>query len=153
MNSGMSKSRLKLYKKEKLCSTVAIGQLFDSSGANPSNESAIVYPLRAVWRSNPRRSSDAPVQFLISVPKKRIRGAVGRVVMRRRIREAFRLNKGAYVGLCGIKVDVAFIYVANELMPYTTVEAAMNRILSKISKWSSSIGDVSGQNENSVYVK
>ena len=50
------------------------------------------------------------------MPKKRIRGAVGRVVMRRRIREAFRLNKGAYVGLCGIKVDVAFIYVANELI-------------------------------------
>jgi ribonuclease P protein component len=120
----------RLYKKEKLCSVIAIGQLFDGSDADC--HSALAYPLRVVWRENSRRSSDAPIQFLISVPKKKLRHAVDRVQMRRRVREAYRLNRHAHPLANERKVDVAFIYVGKTLEPYAKVEKAMHRLLSKI---------------------
>ena len=123
---------LRLYKKEKLCSTVAVEQLFmrgsDTTGA-------LDYPLRAVWRPNPRRHSDAPVAFLISVPKKRLRHAVDRVAMRRRIREAYRLQRHLYPMPPGTRFDLAFVYVADRLMPYTAVHAAIGKLLARMQQW------------------
>ncbi len=115
-----------LYKKEKLCSVVAIEQLFGRDGAEFSH---LAYPVRVVARNNPRRSSDAPIAFLISVPKKRLRHAVDRVRMRRLIRESFRLGKGRYALPEGIRLDVAFVYVADRLTDYATVSRAVNRLL------------------------
>lgn len=120
---------LRLYKKEKLCSTVAVEQLF-MRGSGTSG--ALDYPLRAVWRSNPRRRSDAPVAFLITVPKKRLRHAVDRVTMRRRIREAYRLQRQVYPMPQGTRIDLAFVYVANRLMPYSAVYAAVGKLLARI---------------------
>ena len=120
---------LRLYKREKLCSKTAIDQLFSRA---QGSESAIKYPLRAVWRVNSRRHSDAPIAFVVSVPKKRLRHAVDRVAMRRRIREAYRLNRLDYPLSPGTKVDLAFIYVANDLKPYGSVENAVKTLLDKI---------------------
>ena len=115
-----------LYKKQKLCSATAIDQLF---GSGEVEFSRLAYPLRGVARRNDNRRSDAPITFLISVPKKRLHHAVDRVQMRRRIREAFRLNHACYDLGEGVRVDVAFIYVGNKLMHYPAVERAMCRIL------------------------
>lgn len=115
-----------LYKKEKLCSVVAIDQLFGNGGAEFSR---LAYPLRAIARNNVRRSSDAPVAFLISVPKKRLRHAVDRVTMRRRIREAYRLSPLRQRTPGALRLDVAFVYVADKPLPYSAVERAMRRIL------------------------
>ena len=120
---------LRLYKKQKLCSPTAIAQLF---GRQPDTSSALAHPLRAVWRQNPGRRSDAPAQFMISVPKKRLRHAVDRVAMRRRIREAYRLLHQEYPLPEGARIDVAFIYVANTLEPYARIEKAMRRILTAL---------------------
>ncbi len=122
-----------LYKKEKLCSVVAIDQLFGVGGAEFSR---LAYPLRMVARRNSRRASDATVQFLISVPKKRLRHAVDRVLMRRRIREAYRLNHRSYVLSDGEKLDVAFIYVSNKCENYASVERAMNKLLASLAEFS-----------------
>lgn len=119
-----------LYKKEKLCSVVAIEQLFGRGGAEFSR---LVYPLRAVARNNPRRSSDATIAFMISVPKKRLRHAVDRVAMRRRIREAYRLLHRNYSFSPELRLDLAFVYVADRLMPYRSVDSAMRRILEALS--------------------
>lgn len=120
---------LRLYKKQKLCSSVAIDLLFASS---QEAGKALVYPLRALWRNNPTRRCDAPVQMLISIPKKRLRNAVDRVKMRRRVREAFRLNHQNYSIPEGMRIDLAFIYVANNPEPYSAVEQAVCRILGKL---------------------
>lgn len=122
---------LGLYKKEKLCSALAIEQLFGARGADFAR---LAYPLRLVARRNPRRSSDAPVAFLISVPKKRLRHAVDRVLMRRRIREAYRLNHRNYALEEGIRLDAAFIYVADKLVSYHKVERSMQRLLAALSE-------------------
>jgi len=120
---------LRLYKKEKLCSQIAVEQLFmRGSGA----VGALDYPLRAVWRQSPGRRSDAPVAFLISVPKKRLHHAVDRVTMRRRIREAYRLQRHLFPMPPGTRIDLAFVYVADRQMSYHAVYAAVGKLLAKI---------------------
>lgn len=123
--------KLRLYKKEKLCSNTAINMLFRPDG---SSQATLAYPLRAVWRQNDGRYCDEKMQFLISVPKKRLHHAVDRVKMRRRIREAYRLNHHDYTLTDNSKIDVAFIYIANSLLPYKTIEKAMKKILKNISE-------------------
>ena len=69
---------------------------------------------------------------MISVPKKKLRHAVDRVTMRRRIREAYRLNRRLAPVLSDTPLDIAFIYVASRLEPYSRIEASMKKILAKI---------------------
>ena len=99
-----------------------------------TSQAMLAYPLRAVWRQNEGRYCDAPMQFLISVPKKRLHHAVDRVMMRRRIREAYRLYHHNYTLPNDAKIDVAFIYIANSLTPYKSIEKAMRKILKNISE-------------------
>lgn len=103
-----------------------------ASDGSSAPHSAIAYPLRAVWRVNPGRLSGASIQFLISVPKKRLRHAVDRVKMRRRIREAYRLNRHTYLSTGEGKTDVAFVYIADGLKDYHDIEKSMQRLLQKI---------------------
>lgn len=136
-----------LNKSDKLCSPTAIDQLF-SRGADTTQSlhirSAMAYPLRAVWRENEKRETGSEIQFLISIPKKRLRHAVDRVKMRRKVREAYRLmHKDFQTDDCK-KIDLAFIYVANELKEYQSIEKAVIRILQKIKD------DKSSEQSNSV---
>lgn len=117
----------RLYKKEKLCSTTAIDALFARGGRDVLR--ALAFPIRAVWRENPGRYADCP-QFLIMVPKKRMHHAVDRVAMRRRIREAYRLNRDLMPR--DRRVDIALIYVADALQPYHAIDRAVKRLLSRI---------------------
>ncbi len=117
---------LRLYKKEKLCSVKAIDALF---AKDTPADSALAFPLRALWRDNAARTADCP-QFIIVVPKRRLRHAVDRVAMRRRIREAYRLNRDLIDRTA--RTDIAFVYVAETLRPYAAVERAMHKLLKKI---------------------
>lgn len=121
---------LSLHKSEKLCSVKEIDSLFASR-----QRGLLAYPLRMVTAVRPGGcGSGARVQFLISVPKKRLRKAVMRVTMRRRIREAYRLNRAfipqpATEEQSATGINVAFVYVASEPVPYRQVERAMRRLL------------------------
>lgn len=120
-----------LGKSHKLCSKVAIDHLF---ARRDSSFSLLAYPLRAVWSENPSRTTGEPLQFLITVPKKRLHHAVDRVAMRRRIREAYRLLRPEIVPATAATTDIAFIYVADTLEPYARIEKAMRRILQKLAQ-------------------
>lgn len=130
IDTALQAPNRRLYKKEKLCSATAINALFSRDAANFT---VSAYPLRAFWRVNPGRKSPAPAQFLVSVPKKRLRHAVDRVKMRRRIREAYRLLREGHPIPQGVKVDIVFVYVASDLHPYAHVERAMCKMLDAIS--------------------
>lgn len=129
MSDSLATGSLRLYKKEKLCSEIAIGQLF--SREDPDVHSAISYPLTARWKHNSHRTVTCP-RFLVSVPKKRLRHAVDRVTMRRRIREAYRLSR--HLLPKDLPVDIAFTFVGNGLISYQPVLKAMHHILSKVTK-------------------
>ncbi len=118
----------KLNKDEKLCSRTAVNRLFDEG------KSLMAFPLRAAYRLRP--AGDHPVQFLISIPKKRIRKAVGRVTLRRRTREAYRLNRHQVLtpvlDELGLGVDIAFVYLDSNPAPYSVINDRMINLLTRI---------------------
>lgn len=120
----------KLNKDEKLCSRTAVNRLFDEG------KSLMAFPLRAAYRLRPR--GDNPVQFLISIPKKRIRKAVNRVTLRRRVRESYRLNRHvllqAPLEQAGWGVDIAFVYLDNSPAPYSVIDEKMASLLQRIAQ-------------------
>lgn len=120
----------RLYKREKLCSVKAVDTLFAPGQA----EGFMAYPLRVVWRKSDEQGANG-VRFMITVPKKRLRHAVDRVLMRRRIRESYRLNR-QYIDAVSkeFSIDMAFIYVADGLKPYSRIEAAMVKALKGVSR-------------------
>ncbi len=122
--------RYTLGKAHKLCSQTAIDTLF---ATRREGCLMLAYPLRAVWADSPAGyAQQERVEFLISVPKRKLRHAVDRVKMRRRIREAYRRNHGDIAGSEGTRLQVAFIYVADHLEHYGRVERAMKRILASL---------------------
>ena len=116
---------LRLYKKEKLCSVTAINSLFEQGAL-------IAYPLRMVWNANQNRTKPSGIQFLISIPKKKIRHAVKRVAMRRRVREAYRLNRHLVTLPQSIPaLDIAFIYVSDQTSNSARIHASMVKLLQR----------------------
>ena len=125
-------SGLELYKSEKLCRKSEIEKLY-AQGA-----SIIAYPLRAVWVvvPSPDERHRVGARFLISIPKKRIRHAVDRVLLRRRIRESYRLNRHLFCPIVkgrGKTVLVGFNWLATHTSDYATIERSMKEILQNIS--------------------
>ena len=135
--------RFTLRKPEKLRHKRLVGDLFELGN------SLYDFPLRLVWRfvdeetlSGSFRAELPPqlgkLQMLITVPKKKRRHAVDRVLMRRRIREAYRLNRLSLketvenIPHAGT-LSLAFIYLSDTNLPYSTIEKKMRRLLSKVS--------------------
>ena len=118
----------KLNKDEKLCSRTAVNLLFDEG------KSLMAFPLRAAYRLRPQ--GDHPVQFLIGIPKKRIRRAVMCVTLRRRVREAYRLLRREELMpelvQSGWGVDIAFVYLDSTPAPYSIIHEKMTSLLQRI---------------------
>ena len=120
----------KLHKDEKLCSRTAVELLFGEG------KSLMAFPVRAAYRLRPR--GENPVQFLISIPKKRIRKAVQRVTLRRRVREAYRLNRRELLFPAlkqeGWGVDIAFVYLDSSVAPYDVIQEKVTALLTRIAQ-------------------
>lgn len=120
-----------------MCSRTAINMLF------AGGRSVVAYPLRAVVAvkrcgddTGSEPGQDIVAKFMITVPKKKVRTAVGRVLVRRRIREAYRLNRSVLVQAlqsAGYVAEIAFLYMDTSIADYATIEASMKKLLGKIS--------------------
>ena len=73
-----------------------------------------------------------PVSMLVSVSKRYSKSAVRRNLIKRRTREAFRLNKGRFTYDGMRHVDMAFIYVSKKEASYDTIARSVERILSQV---------------------
>ena len=94
-----------------------------------------VFPLRVVYL--PVGELDAPVSILVSVSKRHFKRAVKRNRMKRRIREAYRVNKQELLNVLAqkqIRVAVAFIYLSDDLVAFSVIEERMKTALARIAE-------------------
>lgn len=121
-------------KEERLCNKGSISDLFHKGS------SFLVYPFRVVSLVEKGEHIIAP-QVLISVPKRRIKKAVSRNKIKRKIKEAYRLQKQPLLdfGMGGrLKVLVGIQYVGKEDLPYTLlyekIGVSLNKLMNEASR-------------------
>ena len=117
----------KLPKSEKLHSFGAIRRLFSEG------RGGFVYSLRYVVYAE--QGEEMSAEILFSTPKKFLKRANKRNKVRRRMREAYRLNKQMLLASENPRqIQAALIYSSKEVVDYKTIENATKRILEIISK-------------------
>ena len=114
-----------LPKAERLRSLGAVRRLFDEGTAG------FVYPFRYMVITE--QSTKPSVEVLFSVPKRNHKRANKRNLLRRRMKEAYRLNKSLLAAEDrGVVIDLALIYSSKELLPYKSINNAISRIRSEV---------------------
>jgi len=117
-------------KEERLCNKRLIDGLFHNGS------SFLCYPFRASWRHT-SGLQPYPVQILFSVSKKRYKHAVDRNLVKRRLREAYRLQKQLHLydvlNTAGKKIILSVGYIGKEILPYDVIEKKMLKLLAQLS--------------------
>ena len=115
--------RSTLRKHERLSSKGAVEMLLKSGRYGVSGVLKYVY----------RKNNGLPYsRMVVSVPKKLFRRAVKRNLLKRRVREAYRLNKGLIVpGETG-GTDILFIYRSKELSTQSEIVSMMVSALKSV---------------------
>lgn len=109
-----------LPKSERLSGQTAVSALFERGKGLSSG------CLRCKYILSPTHADAS--RIVVSVPKRLFKRAVKRNLLKRRIREAYRHQKG----LISAPVDILFIYTAPEVLPYEVIYADMTAVLQKI---------------------
>jgi ribonuclease P protein component len=112
-------------KKEHLKSVKAIDQLFRQG------KSKLHGPLRMIYFYT---EDELPfvIQSMFSVPKRNFKSAVKRNLLKRRMREAYRLNKNELITILLEKrknILLAFLYNDAEIKSYTDIETSIKYFL------------------------
>ncbi|BDD02817.1 ribonuclease P protein component [Aureibacter tunicatorum] len=120
--------RRKFVKKERLCSKKLIQELF-SKGS-----SFFLYPYKVIYLPVDNAEEQLPHQVLVSVSKRKFKHAVDRNLVKRRIKEAYRLNKHIISPKLDQNVSflIAFIYVSPKLLPYNEIEPKLKSAMSRL---------------------
>lgn len=119
---------------ERLCSKSAIDRLFQSG------QSKTVFPLKMVYLDSDFESP-YPARVMFVVSKRKFKRANKRNLLKRRLREAYRLNKeNLYQELNSCKKDMAFLYLSHEELSYHEIEKRMKQLLTHLSQQKSTNG-------------
>ena len=114
-------------KAERLCSKVLIDKLVETGKSFNS------FPFRIIWLEVVENS--APVQVVISVPKRIFKSAVDRNRLKRLTREGYRLNKQfLYDTLNNKKILLMLVYTSKTIIEYKEMEEKIKEVLQRLSK-------------------
>ena len=111
-----------LPKKERLCGKTGISKLLaDGKHGN-------IPGFRFCYLSGNQMEYN---RIMVSVPKKIFKRAVKRNLLKRRIRESWRLQKET---LNATGVDILFTYSTKEILTFEDVQSAVAKIIEKVNK-------------------
>ena len=126
----MTNRRYTLSKEERLSWKRYIDLLF------AEGQSFVAFPLRVIYlpleEEMPARAS-----FLVSVPKKKFKRAVKRNLIKRQVREAYRVRKYDLLDPLEAKrkrMLIAFLYIDKEVHPFSKIEKAMDKAIQLLSE-------------------
>jgi ribonuclease P protein component len=114
----------KLPKNERLHAEKLIKELFNEGS------SFFLYPFKVLFISKAELKAQ-PNQVLFSVSKKKIRKATGRNFIKRRLKEAYRLNKQI---LPPDGIIVGLIFVGKAEMPIAEIQPKMIQVLNRLNQ-------------------
>jgi len=116
-------------KKNRLSSEKEIGKLFTDGNSNFN------YPIKSLYVVN--NFIEADYKILVSVSKRNIKKAVLRNLVKRRIKEALRLNIGTLketIEKNQANISIAIIYVSGKIISYKEIELLVIRHLNVLCK-------------------
>lgn len=121
-----------LGKSDRLKSQKTIKRLFDEG------QSLFKFPFKLYFLiENLNPEDESPLKFSISVPKKKFRSAVKRNLIKRRVRESYRINKhdlkSQLVTLNKHKISLMFVYISDEIEKYDIIEKSIITLIDKLS--------------------
>lgn len=125
-NSTDKKARFTFKKEERLTSKKVIDKLFSEG------DSFLSFPLKIVYFKT-ELPTKYPVQAAFSVGKRNFKLAVHRNLIKRKIRESYRVRKHElYTSLEDKQLAVFFVFIGKEIPKYEVVEVAMQRGIKKL---------------------
>ena len=111
-----------LNKSERLSSKKLIKELFDKGS------SFYLYPFKVYFlRQTPEEDHN---QILFSVSKRNFKRAVDRNLLKRRMREAYRLNKQSLSDETSLLI--AYIYTSKKILNYSEIEDKLKQTLNRL---------------------
>jgi len=116
-------------KQERIVSNKLIETLFEKG----NSQSLAAFPVRIVYAIQEHSGNGAPVQILISVPKKRFKHAVDRNRVKRQIRESYRKHKTIVTDILpeGKQLLIAFIWLSDQHLGTEEIEKRIVSLLRK----------------------
>ena len=123
-------SEFSFNKSERLKSKLEIKALFESG------DPMLEYPLRLLWNKS-LNPSNCPVKASVSVSKRNFKKAVSRNLLKRRMREALRLNKDNLREVCrqsNVSINLMILFIGKEEASYSDIELSMIKLLFKLEK-------------------
>lgn len=122
-------------KAERLSSKKVIDRLFRKGSSETG--SVFSYPFRVLYLRDEGLPTGAAAQLpaiLISVSKRNFKRAVDRNLLKRRIREAYRLNKSLLFEGENPRppAHIAFVYVAKDILPFDELEKKLKFVLKQV---------------------
>jgi ribonuclease P protein component len=115
--------RYTFRKEEKLSKDKLIQELFDKGS------SFYLFPFKVFFMANPDQNTPFH-QVVISVSKRNFKRAVDRNLIKRRVREAYRLNKELLP--VRNKLLIAYIYSVKEILPSVQIQERLVKTLKKL---------------------
>jgi ribonuclease P protein component len=120
--------RYTFKKSEKLCNQSVIDLLYKKGSVLYCNPIKLTYIFKIA-------EATTSTKVLVAVPKRNHKKAVTRNLLKRRIRESYRLNKHLLVAIThpqALDISISLQYISKEILPYETIDAAIITALKKL---------------------
>jgi len=113
-------------KEERLYKKKLIQELFENGS------SFYLYPFKVIWLSSEESENN---QVLFSVSKRNFKRAVDRNAIKRKLREAYRLNKHQnQLSSHQPSLLIGYIYTGKEILDFRVIESKLKKSIARLHK-------------------